>query len=146
MQLSLTYTSFVTSVLKSEIKIIYEAHKQVSEQNGNANHVVFSKIWSGRVTQSVALLAQEIEVPGSIAGLATYFLFSFRLFKKRSCQLLAKLCAQSTVYRLGGLGLHRKSVARSTDCPDMTIAVYHGRKTTKQQQFSKVCLKLKVKR
>ena len=30
---------------------------------------------------------------GSIPGLATYFRFSFRFFKKGSCQLLAKVCA-----------------------------------------------------
>ena len=29
-------------------------------------------------------------------GQATYFRFSFRFFKKGSCQLLAKVCAQST--------------------------------------------------
>ena len=34
------------------------------------------------------------------------------------------------VNRLGGLNLHRKSVVRLTDCPDMTLDVYHGRKTT----------------
>ena len=33
---------------------------------------------------------------GSIPGLATYFRFSFRFFKKDSCQLLAKVCARST--------------------------------------------------
>ena len=32
-------------------------------------------------------------------------------------------------YRLGGLSLPRKSVVRLTDCPAMTLAVYHGRKT-----------------
>ena len=31
---------------------------------------------------------------------------------------------------LGGLSLPKKSVVRLTDCPDMTIDVYHGRKTT----------------
>ena len=31
-----------------------------------------------------------------IPGLATYFRFSFRFFKKGSCQLLAKVCARST--------------------------------------------------
>ena len=36
--------------------------------------------------------------------------------------------------RLGGLSLLRKSVVRLTDRPDMTIDVYHGRKTTIQQQ------------
>ena len=35
-------------------------------------------------------------VLGSIPGLATYFRFSFRFFKKGSCQLLAKVCARST--------------------------------------------------
>ena len=38
------------------------------------------------------------------------------------------------VNRLGGLSLPRKSVARLTDRPDMTLDVYHGRKTTMQQQ------------
>ena len=35
---------------------------------------------------------------------------------------------------LGGLSLPRKSVVRLTDSPDMTLDVYHGRKTTIQQQ------------
>ena len=35
-------------------------------------------------------------VLGSRHGLATYFRFSFRFFKKGSCQLLAKVCARST--------------------------------------------------
>ena len=35
-------------------------------------------------------------VLGSIPGLATYFRFSFRFFKKGSCQLLVKVCAKST--------------------------------------------------
>ena len=39
------------------------------------------------------------------------------------------------VNRLGGLNLPRKSVVRLTDRPDMTIAVYHGRKTTTQQYY-----------
>ena len=38
------------------------------------------------------------------------------------------------VNRLGGLSLPRKSVVRLTDCLDMTLDVYHGRKTTIQQQ------------
>ena len=37
-------------------------------------------------------LAYKIVPP----GLATYFRFSFRFFKKGSCQLLAKVCARST--------------------------------------------------
>ena len=38
------------------------------------------------------------------------------------------------VNRLGGLSLPRKSVVRLTDRLDMTLDVYHGRKTTNQQQ------------
>ena len=34
---------------------------------------------------------------------------------------------------VGGLGLPRKNVVRLTDRPDMTLGVYRGRKTTKQQ-------------
>ena len=34
------------------------------------------------------------------------------------------------VNRLGGLSLPRKTVVRLTDRPDMTLDVYHGRKTT----------------
>ena len=50
----------------------------------------------GCVAQSVGHLTRKSGVPGSIPGLATYFRFSFRFFKKGSCQLLAKVCAQST--------------------------------------------------
>ena len=39
------------------------------------------------------------------------------------------------VNRLGGLSLPRKSVVRLTDRPDMTLAVYRGRKTTMQQKI-----------
>ena len=47
----------------------------------------------GRVAQSVGHLTRKSGVLGSIPGLATYFHFSFRFFKKGSCQLLAKVCA-----------------------------------------------------
>ena len=50
----------------------------------------------GRVAQSVVRLTQESEVPVSIPGWATYFRFSFRRFKKGSCQLRVKVCARST--------------------------------------------------
>ena len=61
-----------------------------------------------------------------------YFPFSFRFFKKGSCQLLAKYVHEVLVNRLGGLSLPRKSVVRLTDRPDMTLGVYRGRKTTIQ--------------
>ena len=57
---------------------------------------LFSFLWPGRVAQSVGHLTRKSGVPGSIPGLATYFRFSFRFFKKGSCQLLAKVCARST--------------------------------------------------
>ena len=38
---------------------------------------------------------------------------------------------------LGGLSLPRKSVVRLTERSDMTLDVYHGRKTTKQQNSNK---------
>ena len=50
----------------------------------------------GRVAQSVGHLTRKSGVLGSIPGLATYFRFPFRFFKKGNCQLLAKVCARST--------------------------------------------------
>ena len=44
--------------------------------------------------------------------------------------LLRKYVHKVLVNRLGGLSLPRKSVGKLTDRPDMTIDVYHGRKTT----------------
>ena len=55
-------------------------------------HAVLTSV-PGRVAQSVGHLTSKSEVLGSIPGLATYFRFSFRLFKRGSCQLLAKVCA-----------------------------------------------------
>ena len=49
-----------------------------------------------REAQSAGHLTRKSGVLGSIPGLATYFRFSFRFFKKGSCQLLAKVCARST--------------------------------------------------
>ena len=50
----------------------------------------------GHVAQSVGHLTRKSGVLGLIPGQATYFRFSFRFFKKGSCQLLAKVCARST--------------------------------------------------
>ena len=57
------------------------------------------KLFAYRVVSTVntdILLTRKSGVLGSIPGLATYFRFSFRFFKKGSCQLLAKVCARST--------------------------------------------------
>ena len=58
--------------------------------------LVLALVLPGRVAQSVGHLTRKSGVLGSIPGLATYFRFSFRFFKKGSCQLLAKVCARST--------------------------------------------------
>ena len=58
--------------------------------------LVINALVPGRVAQSVGHLTHKSGVLGSIPGLATYFRFSFRFFKKGSCQLLAKVCARST--------------------------------------------------
>ena len=63
--------------------------------------------YPGRVAQSVGHPTRKSGVLGSIPGLATYFCFSFRFFKKGSCQLLAKVCARST-----GLPLRRSKPAQ----------------------------------
>ena len=57
---------------------------------------IATEMLPGRVAQSVGHLTRKSGVLGSIPGLATYFRFSFRFFKKGSCQLLAKVCARST--------------------------------------------------
>ena len=65
-------------------------------QNAVQHHVSYVVKLPGRVAQSVGHLTRKSGVPGSTPGLATYFRFSFRFFKKGSCQLLAKVCARST--------------------------------------------------
>ena len=50
----------------------------------------------GRIARSVGQLTRKSGVLGWIPGWATYFCFTFRFFKKGSCQLLAKVCAGST--------------------------------------------------
>ena len=68
----------------------------------NKNHVARSKVKvtvctePGHVAQSVGHPTHKSGVLGSIPGLATYFRFSFRFFKKGSCQLQVKVCARST--------------------------------------------------
>ena len=75
----------------------------VGKHNNSPNFQIISNasamsklVPPGRVAQLVGHLTRKSGVLGSIPGLATYFRFSFRFFKKGSCQLLAKVCAQST--------------------------------------------------
>ena len=52
--------------------------------------------WGDAGPHSAISRAPDLQVLGSIPSLATYFSFSFRCFKKGSCQLLVKVCARST--------------------------------------------------
>ena len=88
----------------------------------------------GRAAQSVGHLTPKSGVLGSIPGLATYFRFSFRFSRRAVVSYWRKYVHAILDNRLGGLSLPRKSVVRLTDCPDMTLDVYPGRKTTIQQQ------------
>ena len=87
----------------------------------------------GRVAQSVGHLTRKSGVLGTILGLATYFRFSFRFFKKAVVSFWRKYVHEVLVNRLGGLSQPMKSVVRLTDRPDMTLDVHCGRKTTMQQ-------------
>ena len=71
-------------------------HSLVISANMSNARPMFGQVSPGRVAQSVGHLTHKSRVLGSIPGLATYFRFSFRFFKKDSCQLLAKVCARST--------------------------------------------------
>ena len=93
---------------------------------------LFMHMQPGRVAQSIGHLTRKSGVLGSIPGLATYFRFSFRFFKKGSCQLLAKVRSTDSPFKRSKPA--QESVARLTDRPDMILDVYRVRKTTIQQQ------------
>ena len=58
--------------------------------------------------------------------------FLSHLFKKSSCSLMAKECTLTTSKMPPG-GLPRNTMFRITDRPDMTSAVYRGRKALNQK-------------
>ena len=93
-----------------------------------------TRVWPGRVAQSVGHLTRKPGVLGSIPGLATYMTFiSPSAFSRRAVvSYWRKYVHEVLVNRLGGLSLPRKSVVRLTNRPDMTLDVYRGRKTTIQ--------------
>ena len=72
------------------------------QHNNNESYIEGKSVYVKRktivicVAQSIGHLTRKSGVLGSIPGQATYFRFSFRFFKKDSCQLLAKVCARST--------------------------------------------------
>ena len=88
----------------------------------------------GCVAQSVGHLTCKSGVLGSIPGLATYSVSPSAFSRRAVVSYWRKYVHKVLVNRLGGLSLPRNSVVRLTDCPDMTLDVYRGHKTTMQQQ------------
>ena len=88
--------------------------------------------------QLVARLTQELEVPAQ----PHTFVSSSTDSRRTVVSYWQKYVHEVLVYRLGGLSLPRKSVVRLTDRPDMTSAVYRGRKTTQHnnnyKQFEEI--------
>ena len=87
---------YLRSRLKTEIVIPVRHHLLKRDSYKGFDSVTCVLTREGRVAQSVWHLTRKSGVLDSIPGLATYFRFSFRFFKKGSCQLLAKVCARST--------------------------------------------------
>ena len=86
---------------------------------------------AGRVAQSVGHLSQGSWVRYPVWQ---HTFVSPSAFSRRAVvSYRRKYVHEVLVNRLGGLSLPRKSVVRLTDRPDMTLDVYRGRKTTKQQ-------------
>ena len=64
--------------------------------------------------------------PGFLLGPAT-LVFPFADSRRVVVSYWQKYVHEVLVNRYGGLSLPRKTVVRSTDRPDVTSAVYHGR-------------------
>ena len=73
-------------------------------------------------------------------ALATAFVSPSAFSRKAVVSYWRKYVHEVLVNRFGGLSLSRKSVVRLTDCPDMTLDVYRGRKTTMQQLKGSHCI------
>ena len=77
----------------------------------------------GHVAQSLARLTQEPHVP-----VRPHTFLSLSADSRRAVvSYWRKYVHEVLVNRVGGLSLPRRSVARITDRPDMTIAVYRER-------------------
>ena len=91
---------------------------------------MFKFVLPGRIVQSVGHLTHKSEVLGSISGLISYFYFPSAGSRRAVVSYRQKYVHKALVNSLGVLSLLRKSVVRLTDCPDMTLNVYRGCKTT----------------
>ena len=90
---------------------------------------------TGRVAQSVGHLTRK---SGSWVQYPVWqhtFVSPSAFSRRAVVSYWRKYVHEVLVNCLGGLSLPRKSVVRLTDRPDMTLDVYHGRKTTIQQQL-----------
>ena len=93
-------------------------------------------VYSGRkTTMQMQRLTQEPEV-----GPHT-FISPFSDLRRAVVSYWGSMCTLLLIICLGGLSLPRNSVhvVRLTDHPDMTIAVYHEHKGTKQHQQNPWC-------
>ena len=89
---------------------------------------------SGRVALSVGHLTHKSEVLVRYPVWQHTFVSPSADSRRAVVSYWRKPVHEVLVNHLGGLSLPRKSVARLTNHPDMTLDVYHGRKTTTQQQ------------
>ena len=97
-----------------------------------------------RVAQSVARLIQRPDDPGSIPVPPHTFISPFADSRRAVVSYLRKYVHEVLVNNFGGLSLPRKSVVRLTDHPDMTLDVYCGRKTTRQQLMQQPFLQMET--
>ena len=75
---------------------------------------------------SMACLAQEQEVPGSVPCQVAYFVPPSADSRRAVVNYWRKFVHLVLVKCLGSLSLPTNSVVRLTDHPNMTIAVYRG--------------------
>ena len=87
----------------------------------------------GRVAQSVGHLTCKSRVLVRYQVWQHTFVSPSAFSTRAVVSYWQKYVHEVLVNHLGGLSLPRKSVVRLTDCPDMTLDVYRGRKTTIQQ-------------
>ena len=90
-----TTTNLACMVVEKSLTKNFSIHSMEEKKLGQIQGRI-SRRRLGPVAQWVGHLTHKSGVLGSIPSLATYFRFSFRFFKKGSCQLLAKVCVQST--------------------------------------------------
>ena len=91
------------------------------------------KYLPGRVEQSVAHLTRGAKGLGFDTRSGHILPFLLPLIQKGQLSVTGEsLCV--LINRLRGLSLPRNRLSKLADRPDMIIAVYHGRKTTRLQQ------------